>query len=355
MSLNVVAIGGGLGLSQVSRGLKEAGQDVRVTAIVGTHDDGGSTHVLRREWPKMLGGAISDLSRNIAALCPRPDIAEMVSYRFEGGETKFLSRDRHSIKNLLYAGAKLHNKGDLTKTLEQLWWFFQIAPHRVIPISDQPTHLEALLRGGMRIRYESLIDTLGQNPLYHSDIHEIVDVFLEPVVPVWSVAHDAIVSADKIVIAPGTLWTSSLAVLSADGIKDAFRKSQAQLILVMNLLTWKGDTGGYTGEEYLEKIQDRIGLKINKVFLNSAKVPDRIRKRYKREKKLLLPSFFPSSSLDPSHPWHDSHPYLVEAPFGIVTKQGEYIHDHRVLANEFRRLFRNGGKRPRFISGAGAA
>ena len=80
-NLNVVAIGGGTGLSVLLRGLKE--HTHHITAIIGVADDGGSSGRLRREMGIIPPG---DFRNCIVALSDENSILkELFQYRFPEG------------------------------------------------------------------------------------------------------------------------------------------------------------------------------------------------------------------------------------------------------------------------------
>src|ERR1043166_326012 len=101
--LNIVAIGGGTGLSTLLRGLKRyVGADGawsidRLGAIVTVTDEGGSSGVLRKEFGMLPPG---DVRNCIVALAEGEQLlSQLFSFRFEGGR----SPGGRSRANLLLA------------------------------------------------------------------------------------------------------------------------------------------------------------------------------------------------------------------------------------------------------------
>ena len=101
--LNIVAIGGGTGLSTLLRGLKQyvgaegAWSIGRLEAIVTVTDEGGSSGVLRREFGMLPPG---DVRNCIVALADDEHLLSRVfNYRFEDDSTF----KGHSLGNLLPA------------------------------------------------------------------------------------------------------------------------------------------------------------------------------------------------------------------------------------------------------------
>src|SRR3989441_11651365 len=102
--LNIVAIGGGTGLSTLLRGLKKyvdgegAWSISRLGAIVTVTDEGGSSGALRKEFGMLPPG---DIRNCIVALAEEEDLlSKLFSYRFSGAESTLSG---HSLGNLLLA------------------------------------------------------------------------------------------------------------------------------------------------------------------------------------------------------------------------------------------------------------
>src|SRR5438045_3698800 len=101
MRLNIVAIGGGTGLSTLLRGLKryvgaEGPWSIdRLGAIVTVTDEGGSSGELRREFGMLPPG---DVRNCIVALAEEEQLlSQLFAYRFNAGE----ALAGHSLGNLL--------------------------------------------------------------------------------------------------------------------------------------------------------------------------------------------------------------------------------------------------------------
>jgi len=102
--LNIVAIGGGTGLSTLLRGLKryvdaEGSWSIRrLGAIVTVSDEGGSSGALRKEFGMLPPG---DVRNCIVALAEEEQLlSRLFSYRFEKPESALSG---HSLGNLLLA------------------------------------------------------------------------------------------------------------------------------------------------------------------------------------------------------------------------------------------------------------
>ena len=74
---------------------------------------------------------------------------------------------------------------------------------------------------------------------------KITSVWLKPDQPEPAAGVlDALMSADVIVIGPGSLYTSIIPNLLAAGVAEAIHRSDALTIYVSNLMTQPGETDG---------------------------------------------------------------------------------------------------------------
>src|ERR1035438_66850 len=159
--LNVVALGGGTGLSTLLRGLKDLivrrRDDVanrihpiaNLTAIVTVTDDGGSSGRLRRENRILPPGDIRNcmvaLSKDEALL------GRLFQYRFHAGRGLI----GHNFGNLFLA-ALTHITGDFTEAIRESSKVLAIRG-RIFPYTLANVHLVATLTNGRHVRGETRI------------------------------------------------------------------------------------------------------------------------------------------------------------------------------------------------------
>ena len=106
---NIVAIGGGTGLSTLLKGLKNFSSNI--TAIVTVSDDGGSSGILRRQLGVQPPG---DIRNCLAALSnEEPILTRLFQYRFSGGS----GLEGHSFGNL-FLSALTTITGSLEKAVQ---------------------------------------------------------------------------------------------------------------------------------------------------------------------------------------------------------------------------------------------
>jgi uncharacterized cofD-like protein len=226
---NVVALGGGYGLSTTLRAIRSyAGS---VTGIVSVGDDGGSSGRLRSAFGIPAPG---DLRRCVLALADdSAPWARVLDHRFTASEL-----EGHSVGNIIIAG--------LTETLGS----FQAAidamvemvrgEGRLISATVEPVVLKATFRdvGGVDHEVEGEVAVGSTSGL--------TSLSLIPDDPeVHDEALAAIANADQIVLAPGSLFTSLLAVMSVPKVREAYNQANGRKIYVANLTEQHPETTGY--------------------------------------------------------------------------------------------------------------
>lgn len=259
--LKIVALGGGTGLPSVLRGLKTVTS--QITAIVTTADDGGSSGKLRRELGVLPPG---DLRSNIAALADDEAlITQLFQYRFsEGG------LEGHSFGNL-FLTAMADLTGSMDRAVAETGRVLAIEG-RVLPSTLQDVTLLAEVRipGETRLRRvtgESQIPEAGG---------KIERVFLQPdQVRAYPDAIRAILSADLVVIGPGSLYTSILPTLLVNGIAEALRACNAYKVYVCNVATQPGETDEFSVTDHVLALEAHVGRNVFDAVLANNHYPTR--------------------------------------------------------------------------------
>jgi uncharacterized cofD-like protein len=233
----VVALGGGHGLSVALRALREyAGE---ITAIVSVADDGGSSGRLRRDLDVPAPG---DLRRCLVALARDGDPwATAFEHRFRSGELA-----DHALGNLMLVGLA-ETFGDLTRALDEAGRLLG-AVGRVLPATLEPVSMTARV-GNKLVHGQVAIAEAGRR-------HRIGDVHLEPRnASATADALTAIARADQIVLAPGSLYTSIVAVLSVPAIRSAVGAARGGVVQVANLAT-ENETAQHDGTDHVRAVRD---------------------------------------------------------------------------------------------------
>ncbi|HET7037816.1 MAG TPA: gluconeogenesis factor YvcK family protein [Thermomicrobiaceae bacterium] len=250
--LRVVAVGGGTGLSTLLRGLKL--HNIDITAIVTVGDDGGSSGRLRTEFNIPPPG---DIRNCLVALADNESVmSELFQYRFEEGS----SLDGHSFGNL-FITALTRVSGSFEQAV--------VESSRVLAVRGKvlPSTLEDIvvcgeMADGRVIRGESNIT---------NERGTIKRIFLDPCEPqAYDPAIIALLSADVIVLGPGSLYTSVLPNLLVPGIAHAIRSSPATKVYVCNVATQRGETDNFGAIDHVRALQQHVnGRIIDYALVNS--------------------------------------------------------------------------------------
>ena len=237
---NIVAIGGGTGLSTLLSGLKRYSS--HITAIVTVADDGGSSGVLRRELGVLPPG---DIRNCLAALSTEePLLTRLFQYRFSAGG----GLEGHSFGNL-FLSALTAITGNLETAITASSRVLAVQG-QVVPATNVDVRLWAELENGQRIEGES---NIGHAP---SPIVRLGCIPSRP--PALPRALEAIANADLIVLGPGSLYTSLLPNLLVPELVSAIQRSRAPRLYICNLMTQPGETDGLDVRGHLRAIEAQL-------------------------------------------------------------------------------------------------
>lgn len=274
--LNVVAIGGGNGLSTLLSGLKrfvkapdkEPVWLENLSAIVAVSDDGGSSGRLRDELKMPPPG---DIRNCMVALSEDSHLlAKLFQYRFRGsGEL-----GGHSFGNLFLA-ALSEITGDFAEAVKLSSEILASKGH-IFPATVSDVRLAAELDDGSIVRGETKISQVGNS---------IKRLYLEPETchPLPE-ALAAIYDADVITVGPGSLFTSLLPPILVKGVSDAIAESAAVKIFICNLMTQPGETDGFSAKKHLEIIRGYAPeIDFDCIIVNNSPISDEQSARYKSE------------------------------------------------------------------------
>lgn len=262
----VVVVGGGTGMPVLLRGLKYFPIDL--SAIVTVADDGGSSGRLRTE---MAIPAPGDIRNVVAALSEaEPMLLDLFQHRFSDGN----GLSGHSMGNLLLA-AMTSVTGDFYNGIKEISRVLNVKGE-IYPIANENMFLHAEMSDGSIVSGESNIPLAGK---------KIKKVFLspEPLLPLPE-AVDAIEKADLVVIAPGSLYTSTLPNVIVPQIGDALRNAKGKVVYVCNVMTQAGETSDYTAADHVQAICDHIGNDcIQSIVVHNKPIEGDVRKMYAEE------------------------------------------------------------------------
>jgi len=313
---NIVAIGGGTGLSSLLRGIKSFTRNI--TAVVAVTDEGGSSGRLRVEWGVLPPG---DVRNCIVALAENDNaLRRILDFRFDRGELS-----GHSLGNLVLL-AVTELCGDFRLAVEEMNNLLAIRG-RVLPVTTDHVVLAGETKDKKVVYGELEISENGSN---------LEEIWLEPeeAKPVKGIL-EAIDESDLIVLGPGSLFTSVIPNLLIQEFADKIRNSKTPKIYVCNLMTQPKETEGMDIVQHVEWISGAMGCIPDYVLVNGTQIPEDLLVKYKKDGAfpLLL----------------DRHQAgrikkmgceIIEGDFIEVTKDNVVRHDSQKLAETLHRQCR---------------
>lgn len=243
----IAVIGGGHGLATLLRGLKE--HTYNLTAVVTVADDGGSSGRLRSDLGVLPPG---DIRNCLAALSNDETlITQLFQYRFSTGRNGLQG---HSFGNL-FISALSEITGSFEAAVAESGRVLSVHG-RVLPATLHDVRLVAdlavpLATAEVRVSGESRIPQVTG---------AVRRVWLEPnAPPAYPAAVNALLSADLIVLGPGSLYTSILPNLLVPDLSAAVRNSPALKIFICNVATQPGETDGYDCGDHIRGLEAHVG------------------------------------------------------------------------------------------------
>jgi len=247
----VVALGGGHGLGRVMSALSPLGS--RLTGIVTTTDNGGSTGRIRRSEGGIAWG---DMRNCLNQLITEPSVASaMFEYRFNGnGELAGHNLGNLMLKALDHLSVRPIEAINLIRNLLKVDAF-------LIPMSEQPVDLVARDADDNLVYGETDIDQLRLPPQ---------ELMLSPAVNATREAIEAISEADLILLGPGSFYTSLMPVLLMPDMAQALRRTPATMVFIDNLgRELSPAAAGLTLADKLAMMEKVIGKKVIDAVLTS--------------------------------------------------------------------------------------
>ena len=242
-------------------------QPWQLTGIVTVSDNGGSSGRLREDFGGIPPG---DLRNCLSALTREESIlSDLLDYRFKGEG----SLAGHSLGNLMLL-AMVDITGDWVKAIRQLSGVL-VTAGRLYPSTTVPVTLCAEDSEGHRYVGETAVNETSA---------PIRKIWLEPGNPEpLPEAMLAILRADLILLAPGSLYTSTMPNLLIPELRSALQKTPAPIFYIANLMTEPGETSGLDLEGHVRAIIDIGGVSPSAVLVNDESPPEGILARYAKE------------------------------------------------------------------------
>lgn len=225
----IVAPGGGTGAFTWWSGVSLLNNPSKNTAIFGTWDSGGSSGELRVNEGILPPG---DYMQCLLA---------MMEDQSQRQEAILILRDRssgHPIVNLLGAYSEKHHHS-IQGGIEGLKTLFRVRGN-ILPVTLTDIHLLSETNKGKKYSNEHEIDEIQKDPSFKS-LDKISRIYFDVKPDPNPQVLQKIKQADKIVIPPGSPYTSIFPHLLVPGFANAILQSNAKLIIVLNLMTTGGE------------------------------------------------------------------------------------------------------------------
>jgi uncharacterized cofD-like protein len=275
--VRAVALGGGHGLHASLSALRLLTRDL--TAVVTVADDGGSSGRIRHELDVLPPG---DLRMALAALAgddpEHREWAELLQHRL-GGSGVLAG---HPVGNLLLTGL-LERVRTPEQALDRVARLVG-AVGRVLPMSPVPLNLVAEVD---RFDPEDAARTRlirGQSSIASTPGRVRTVRLLPAGAPASAAAVDAVREADLVVLGPGSWFTSVLPHLLLHELGTALCRTDATLVVTLNLVPQPGETEEYSPVDLLEILGEHAafcgGLPIDAIVADEDAVDRKELDRY---------------------------------------------------------------------------
>lgn len=267
----VIIFGGGSGLSQLLKGLKEFPIDT--TAVVSTFDNGSSTGRLREEFSIP---AVGDITKVLLAMSTTSKgVKDLFNYRF----AKDSSLGNHTIRNLIMT-ALLEQHKDFAHSLPILCDLLKVKG-KLLPITEDIADLIGIAKNGEIIYGEDQITKSAAI---------IEDVKYDKEIKIYPKVLEEIKKADLIIFSSGSLLTSILPNIIVPEMVEAINNAKAKKMYICNMLTQPGETDNYKVSDHIKVLEKKLGKgAIDVVIANSEKMPKKAELFAKSQGKDAVP------------------------------------------------------------------
>lgn len=260
----VIVFGGGTGLSCLLSGLKLF--PVEVTTVITVSDNGSSTGVLKEEFDIP---AVGDVGKVLLAMADaEEDMIRLLRYRFKNeGSTLY----NHPIRNILLT-ALIDLKGNLTEATRYMCKLLDIKGE-VLPLTEERVDLVGR-------NADKHLEFFGEESV-SQNVRNISSLSYDHDIHISNAVKNKILNSDLIIFSPGSLYTSILPHLLAEGIVDAMMESKAPIMYVSNLVTQPGETDNYDVSDHLAILNRYLKhRKVDVVIGNNASIDKAIIEKY---------------------------------------------------------------------------
>ena len=320
----ILTIGGGSGQYALLSGLAEL-DSVSLTAVVSMMDSGGSTGRLRDEFGSLPPG---DVLKCILALSPHRELIRNILLRRFDHDARLKG---HNAGNLLLTMLSEYT-GSFSAGIRALAEILDVRGE-ILPVTVDRATLVAELTDGSRVYGEAAIDMPRG-----TQREKIRSVFLVPhhsqSISVYPAVLSAIEDADLILLGPGDLFTSIISNLVVPGVREAIRTARARVFFILNIMTKFGETHQFTGRDFVERLEDGLGRRVDGILYNTGRPEADVMRQYRDQKAEIV-------EIEDESDWLDSR-RLLSADL-LAVSGGVLRHDPDKLAGLIRRIMKPPG------------
>lgn len=300
----IVAFGGGTGLPTTVEAILKTGIVNNVNTIVTPFDSGGETGKRRNRAKYGPHGdqlAYSDINRTLVSLfdpfetnpqaLKRAEIIrKWLTYKNGDGE----------VPGYGIAHSSFDPENGFKILEEEIEGLGINLMGRVLPASPHASHIKFWTESGREFIGEHHLDDEAQ----YADV--VVRMVLDPEVPAYIPATEAIKKAQLIILSPGSMHGSLLCNFLPDGMRAAMASTKAKIMAVTNLTSTRNENHEFSLNDYMNLIYKYTG-----VMPHMALVPDISRAKFEETN----PGVTALYNRENSHflGWEDSELYRAQS------------------------------------------
>ena len=241
---NIVVIGGGNGINNVLKGLKN--YTTNLTAIVPVSSYGVPESASIKE---LKLNPVDDIKSGIISLATNSEeMDRLINYTFTEGK----------LKNLTFGDIYINTMqkifGDFSISVEKTTDILSMIG-KVLPVTLDEMNICAELQDGTVVEEKNKIAEVVSNK-----VTKINRVYLNPTnCRTGEGVIEAIQNADAIIIGPGSLYTNVIPNLLIKNVAKTIRESKALKIYISNIMTEPGQTDDYSVSDHINSILEHSG------------------------------------------------------------------------------------------------
>ncbi len=241
---NIVVIGGGNGINNILKGLRNYTSNLTAIVTVSTYGKPSTTSI-----KELKLNPIDDIKSSLVALSPNEkEMSSLINYTFTEGKLKNLNFG----DVFLYGMQKVY--GDFTNSIEKSRNILSMVG-RVLPVTLDEMNICAELQDGTVVTDKSKISETVSNK-----VTKINRVYINPSnCRTAPGVLDAIKNADAIIIGPGSLYTNVIPNLLIKNVSKTIKESKALKIYISNIMTEPGQTDDYDVSDHINSILEHSG------------------------------------------------------------------------------------------------